>query len=203
MKKQFLIIGMLMATVAVFAQNKPVRIGVKLGMPNLAGLNGEYVTPLVNGRLGVGLDLTYIPLGFNYSDPSGASVSGKFALSYWGLEPHFYFGKNPGKGPYLAAGFGRMGLKATATGATSSDGLSFDGEVSGKYGINFVQFKLGWKWGGLFYFRPELGYGLAQGDDKMKVDVEYSDGKKESDDADVPGVAGGGIVLNIGFGFAF
>ena len=45
----------------LFGQELPLRIGLKVGYPQVAGLNLEYVTPLLNKRLAADLDLSYIP----------------------------------------------------------------------------------------------------------------------------------------------
>ncbi len=42
------------------AQEKPLRIGLKFGVPNLAGLNVEYVTPLLDSKLAAAVDFSII-----------------------------------------------------------------------------------------------------------------------------------------------
>jgi hypothetical protein len=70
-------------------------------------------------------------------------------------------------------------------------------------GVNMFNFKIGAKLGNSFYFRPEIGYALASVADNLSVRIEFPDGSVEVQDQAVPGLVGGGIVFNLGFGVAF
>ena len=47
---------------SVSAQENPFRIGIKFGTPNIASLNLEYVTPLLNNSLATTLDFSSISI---------------------------------------------------------------------------------------------------------------------------------------------
>ena len=51
-----------------FGQEKPLRIGVKVGVPNILTANIEYVTPLLNGRVALSVD--YMSLSKTIDDVS-------------------------------------------------------------------------------------------------------------------------------------
>lgn len=161
------------------AQEKPIRIGLKFGVPNIAGLNAEYVTPK---QFAPTLDFSYFSLSIGGADAS---------FSYIELGSNYYF-KPEGKGFYGHLSYGRLGLKASYDDATAGKG-------EGKIGLNLVNLKIGAKLGNAFYFRPEIGYGLLLGG--AKYDVEYPDGTTEEKTA--PGALAGGFIGNLGFGVAF
>ncbi len=181
------LLSILLFTTVLNAQDKPIRIGVKLGVPNIVGLNFEYVTPLLGAKLAPTIDLS------SFSIKAG-DVEIKF--SYFEIGSNYYFLRE-GKGLYGHFSYGRLGFKGTYSDPTL-------GEGEGKLGINTLNFKIGAKWGGLFYFRPEIGYAALIGDQIVKV--EYFDPINQTtvtEEEDVPGFLGGGIVFNIGFGFSF
>ena len=170
-----------------FAQEKPIRIGLKFGVPNLVGLNLEYVTPLLDSKLAPTLDLSSISI---------SSGDAKINFSYLELGGNYYF-VNQGKGLYGHFSFGRIGFKATY-----SDPVLGEGE--GKIGLNLLNFKLGAKLGNGFYFRPEIGFGALAG--SSVVSVKYTDPSTNiivTEEEEIPGFLGGGVVFNLGFGVAF
>ncbi|MGB8375001.1 MAG: hypothetical protein WCE57_06755, partial [Salegentibacter sp.] len=69
--------------------------------------------------------------------------------------------------------------------------------------------KLGAKLGGLFYFRPEIGYAFNKLPKSIEYGVVYDNGDKDTDsiDFDPQGypeeLLFQGLIANIGFGFAF
>lgn len=184
MKNQVIICFIIVLfTSSVFAQENPVRIGLKFGIPNVAGLNLEYVTTALNAKLAPTLDLSYFSL-----------ESGTIGFSYFELGCNYYF-MNQGKGPYGHLSYGRSGYK----------GLNdYYPAISGKVeGINLLNFRLGAKWGNTFYFRPEIGYETLIGG--STVEVEYiipPTNTKVTLEEDIPGFFGG-VVFNLGFGVAF
>jgi hypothetical protein len=160
---------------------------LKFGVPNLAGLSLEYVTPALDGKLAAALDFSIISVN---SGDVGVS------FSYFELGGNYYFIEE-GKGLYGNLSFGRIGFKGTYT-----DPLLGNGE--GKIGVNLLNFKIGAKWGNSFYFRPEIGYGILAGG--AKVTVEYTDALTNittQEEEELPGYLGGGVVFNLGFGVAF
>jgi len=64
-----------------FRKKKPIRIGLKFGIPNIVGLNFEYVTPALNARLAPTLDLSYFSL---------SSGDAKVSFSYIELGGNYY-----------------------------------------------------------------------------------------------------------------
>jgi hypothetical protein len=181
MKKSFFIYLLISFFAAsAFAQEKPVRIGLKFGLPNIAGLNFEYVTPSMDGKLAPTADFSYFSIG--------DETDGKFSFSYIEIGGNYYF-KEKGKGLYGHLSYGRVSLKGTY-----DDILLGKGE--GKVGLNLVNVKIGAKLGNGFYFRPEIGFAAGGGG---TMEIEYN-GTTEQED--VPALFGG-VVFNLGFGVAF
>ena len=153
-KLSILVCGIVLLSLTTVAQDQPFRIGVKIGWPNLAGLNAEYATPLLGGRLAPSVDFSIIP------SRSVGDVEAKF--SYFELGANVYVIK-PGKGLYLNVGYGRFGFDGSVTQDVDFGGAvgvqSATGEVS--LGLNRVNFKLGSKLGGRVYFRTEFGWGIG------------------------------------------
>ena len=188
MKKSFIFcFAIVLSITSAFAQEKPIRIGLKFGIPNIAGLNLEYVTPALNAKLAPTLDFSYFSL-------SPGDV--KYSFSYFELGSNYYFIKE-GKSLYGHLSFGRIGFKGTYTDP-------FYGKGEGNLGIKLLNVKLGIKLGNAFYFRPEIGYGILIGETTVKV--EYTDpatNNKVTQKENVPGTLDGGVVFNLGFGVAF
>ncbi len=180
MMKKLLIALSICFAFAAQAQEKPIRVGIKIGVPNIVGLNAEYVTPALGGKLAPTVDFSYFSL---------TSGDAKVSFSYFELGGNYYFMKQ-GKGLYGHLSYGNIAFKGEYTDPTLGQG-------EGKATISLVNIKLGAKLGNTFYFRPELGFAAGSGG---KVTVDYPG---ESVEEDVPSFLGGGLVANIGFGFAF
>ncbi len=180
MKKLLIIAFVMCFAFAGQAQEKPFRIGIKFGVPNVVGLNTEYVTPILGGKLAPTADFSYFSL---------SAGEAKVSFSYFEVGSNYYF-MNQGKGLYGHLSYGNIGFKGTY------DDPQY-GEGEGKANVSLVNLKLGAKLGNTVYFRPELGYAVGSGG---KVRVEY-DGQTEEED--IPGFLSGGLVVNLGFGFAF
>ena len=90
MKKSIIIcFAIVLVAASANAQEKPFRIGLKFGIPNIAGLNFEYVTPALNARLAPTLDFS------RFSITAGDA---KASFTYFELGGNYYFTKE-GKGP--------------------------------------------------------------------------------------------------------
>jgi hypothetical protein len=172
-------------------------------------LNFEYVTPLMDGKLAGSLDITYIPIGISEPVLTDYSVEDfRFAVSYVELAANYYFFKQ-GKGLYGSAGIGRLGANYRYTGVMSNtDAGLANGTAKANFSAVLLNFKLGAKLGNTFYFRPELGYGIAgRMPANAAVTVTFPDGTtesaSESDYVEAPGFLGGSVIFNLGFGFAF
>jgi hypothetical protein len=172
---------------SVSAQENPFRIGLKFGVPNIAGLNLEYVTPLLDNKLAAALD---------YSSISIKAEGNEFSFSYIELGGNYYF-MNEGKGLYGNLSFGRVGFKGTYEDAILGNGKA-------ELAFNLINLKLGGKFGNAFYFRPEVGYGILTGG--SEIEVEYTDpltNETVKEKEELPGFLAGGAVINIGFGISF
>ncbi|MEQ9216686.1 MAG: hypothetical protein RLO17_01500 [Cyclobacteriaceae bacterium] len=101
MKKLLILCAALFIAFAGQAQEKPFRIGIKFGVPNIVGLNAEYVTPILGGKLAPTADFSYFSLS-----AAGAKVS----FSYLEIGSNYYF-MNQGKGLYGHVSYGILALK--------------------------------------------------------------------------------------------
>lgn len=170
--------------------------GLKIGVPNIAGLSLEGVTPLLENRLAVFVDYS----GFNVND--GETEVG---LSYSEFGTNIYFG-DKGKGAYAGIGFGNLSADLTFY-----ENLDGGGRGKGTTGLDIrsTNLKLGVKTGGRFYFRFEVGYGLT-GDIPENITVtltEINGSQTDTEDFEVPSIPGLGtnglLVGNFGFGISF
>lgn len=183
-------LAILFSAVAAFGQERPFRIGLKFGYPQLAGLNLEYVTPALNERLSADVDLSYF--GLTSGD---ASVS--YTFLYFGANYYFF---NEGEGLYGGLGYGRQAFGADVTITDNANsGLTAQGEAS--IGLNSLYLKIGGKHGGLFYFKWNVGYGIALTDGKLEASATFN-GVKQVEEVDLP-ISGGGPMVDLGFGFSF
>ena len=82
-----------------YGQEKPVRIGLKFGIPNVAGLSFEYATPLLNNKLATAIDFSTISISAGET---------KVSFSYIEAGGNYYF-LNDGRGLYGNISFGRIG----------------------------------------------------------------------------------------------
>jgi len=172
----------------VFGQEDPFRIGIKIGFPQVAGLNLEYVTPLLNKRLAADVDLSYIPLNKN-----GSSVT----YSDYAFFANYYFSKE-GRGFYGGLGYGRLGFDATKD-VYFSDGTTQKGTAN--LAINSLNLKIGGKYGSSFYFRWELGYCVALSTPVFEV-VATHNGVTKNESFNSP-IKGSVPIADVGFGVAF
>ena len=171
---------------------KPLRIGVKIGTPSIATVNLEYVTPLLNNRVGVTVD--YLPLNINADDIS---------LQIRNLEVGATIYLNDtGKGLYASLSYFNFNTSADVTEVEFDDFTVGDGSTSLEFGTFNV--KLGVKLGGTFYSRFELGY--AFGDLPNELIIESTDGTQTTTEAieDIPVLGASGFpIFNLGFGISF
>lgn len=189
----------------------PIRIGVKMGFPNLIGGNVEYVTPLLNHKLAVFLDYSKLNSGLleeALAIESGSGEDDQIDFSYLEGGLQYYFFK-PGRGLYAGISYGSINIDATLNDVASNEDLNKMG--TGKIDLNNNSFniKLGAKLGGLFYFRPEVGYSFTALPKSVPMKVVFEDGSREQqtehliDDESPQNLLLKGFMINIGFGFAF
>jgi hypothetical protein len=175
---------------------KRFSVGLKIGVPNIAGLSLEGVTPLLDNRVAPYID-------FSSFDVKDAET--EIGLSYSEFGTNVYFG-NKGKGAYAGIGFGNL-----STDLTFYENLDGGGRGKGTIGLDIksTNLKFGIKTGGRFYFRFEVGYGLTNDvpDDITVTLTEIGGNGTETDTFEVPtipGVGTNGILLgNFGFGLSF
>lgn len=180
---------------------RPFRIGAKVGFPNLIGGNLEYVTPLLNNKLAVNLDYSAIKSDWLIEGEGDASEE-KDELNYTYIEGglNYYFFK-PGRGLYGAVSYGNIKIKGTIH--------NEDSRVVIDASHGSMNIKLGAKLGGLFYFRPEVGYSFSPLPDNIEATKVYNDGSRETireefdTDTQPYNLLFSGLMANIGIGFAF
>ncbi len=180
---------------------RPFRIGVKIGFPNLIGGNLEYVTPLLGEKLALNADYSMLKSDWLLtSEDMEEDSQDEINYTYLDLGLNYYFFK-PGKGLY--AGISYSTIKAEST-VENMESVKYIEEKHNSFNV-----KLGAKLGGLFYFRPEVGYSFDPLPKKYDVLTIYNDGTQEirTDDwSELEGPADllfQGLMANVGFGFAF
>ncbi|OEY72723.1 hypothetical protein APR40_11890 [Salegentibacter salarius] len=141
-----------------FENVRPFRIGVKSGIPNLISANGEYVLPLLKRKFAISADYSKINMDsgdFGFDTEEGAEIMEQ-EFDYFEAGINYYFFK-PGKGLYAGISYANYGLNGNLPNfAENENGATGDGYLD--FSNNSVNIKAGAKWGGFFYFRPEVGY---------------------------------------------
>ena len=206
MKKIFLILS-LISTAYVSAQDssitdgatksKTISIGVKIGAPNILSLNGEFVLPIFNNHIAPFIDYGSFSLDIENTQAD---------LKYLEYGLNIYFG-NKGKGLYVGAGSGKLTNEFTFNDLTFEDnGVSLKGSAITSLDINALNLKLGFKSGGLIYFRIEAGYGIGTIPDRLNF-TATSGGITETfseEIPEIPGIGSNGFAIgNIGLGVSF
>ena len=206
MKKIFLILS-LISTAYVSAQDssitdgasksKTISIGVKVGAPNIISLNGEFVLPILNNHIAPFIDYGSFSLDIENTQAD---------LKYLEYGLNIYFG-NKGKGLYVGAGSGKLTNEFTFNDLTFEDnGVSLKGSATTSLDINALNLKLGFKSGGLIYFRIEAGYGIGTIPDRLNF-TATSGGITETFSEEIPAIIGigsnGFAIGNIGLGVSF
>ena len=178
-------------------KSKTFSIGVKVGVPNIISINGEFVLPVLNNRFAPYVD--YGSFGLDIEDTETTLKFIEYGLN-------IYMGKK-GKGLYLGAGSGTLKNEFTFKNLTfEENGVSLQGSVTTQLNINALNLKLGFKTGGAFYFRIEAGYGLGTIPDTLNFTAS-SGGITETfteEIPEIPGIGTNGFAIgNIGFGLSF
>ena len=175
---------------------KRFSVGLKIGVPNIAGVSLEGVTPLLDNRVALFADFS----GFDLND-----AETEIGLGYSEFGANIYFGSK-GKGAYAGIGFGN--LTADLTFYENLDGGT-RGKGTTDLDIKSTNLKLGIKTEGRFYFRFEVGYGFTSDvPDKFRVTLKEGD-REIIPDRDfkiptIPGLGTKGLLMgNFGFGLSF
>lgn len=208
---------MLFFAVFTYAQNdddtitsndvRPYRIGLKIGVPNVASLEFEYLTPLLNNR--VAPFANYIGSRRNFDEI-------KARLNIFELGSNIYISKNnEGRGLYGSISYqnisGKADIQDYEPENNNPDGtIKYDGTSKTKVSYNGINLKFGAKLGRKFFFRTELGYSFGKIPEEVVVKGTYQ-GRSVQDVysikeniEDAPVVEPNGFpIFNLGFGFAF
>lgn len=171
---------------------KPFRIGARVGVPNVVSLNAEFVLPILGHRVAPIVD--YSSFSLNIED-----VSVDFTYLEAGV--NFYLAPN-GKWLYANMSYINMKTDLEYTELISIDGTQSAGVATAKVDINSFSVKIGAKLGGMFYFRPEIGYLVSPLDDTIEINAEFL-GFNETQIEEIPSALTGSFIFNIGFGIAF
>lgn len=188
-----LFVLIVIASTQLKAQEKPFRIGVKAGFPNLVTGNLEYVTPLLNERLAFMID---------YSKFTFEAEDAKLDYSYFEVGTNYYL-RREGHGPYLGISYTNLSLDFLYEEKESESNPNAVGRATANIDVNTLNIKLGAKWGGLIYFRPEIGYSFTALPNTVEAKVEFENEPTEYHVEEVPSVLTAGFIFNIGFGFSF
>lgn len=187
----FILIG-LGINMKSLAQDKPLRIGIKLGIPNIITANVEYVTPLLNNRIAIAVD--YMSLSKTIDDTN---------INYNNFEigTNIYLTKK-GKGLYAGISYFSFGGEGTFTEVEFQPDMYEDGV--GEIKFNTLNLKLGVKLGRTFYFRFEAGYGFGDIPEFILVTSKTSNETSLEEIPEIPGLNTSGLpVFNFGIGFSF
>lgn len=186
-KLSLLLITAVLTSLTSYSQENPYRLGFTFGLPNIVGLNFEYVTPALNNKLSATLDYSSIKLKDGEID---------FNYSYFELGGNYYFGQNS-KGLYGHLSYGRIGFKGNY-----SDPMFGAGE--GKVSLNMINLMLGAKLGNRFYVKPEVGFASFFND--AIVRVEYTEPTTNLTlivEEEIPNFLIGGLIYSLGVGLSF
>lgn len=192
-----------------FENLRPFRIGAKLGIPNLLSLNMEYVLPVLNRKIAITADYSKINMDggdFGFDTEEGAEIMEQ-EFTYFEAGLNYYFFK-PGKGLYGGISYANYGLKGNLPDFVQNEnGATGDGYLD--FSNNSLNIKAGAKWGGFFYFRPEIGYAFSPFPSSLPIRLEFEDGTQEQREIDLNADSGfldmiyKGLIYNIGIGFSF
>ena len=175
---------------------KRFSVGLKIGVPNIAGVSLEGVTPLIDNRVALFADFS----GFNVND-----AETEIGLGYSEFGTNIYFG-NKGKGAYAGIGFGNLSADLTFYENLNGGGR---GKGTTDLDIKSTNLKFGIKTEGRFYFRFEVGYGFTSDvPDEITVTLtEIGGSQTDTDTFETPTIPGLGtnalLVGNFGFGISF
>lgn len=178
-------------------KSKLISLGAKIGIPNLASLNGEIVLPILDNHFAPYIDYGAFSLDIEDTESD---------LNYAEYGINFYF-SNKGEGLYAGAGIAKLDSEFTFKNLTfEENGVSQIGSAKTNLNINTLNLKLGFKTGGSIYFRFEIGYGMGSIPDSIDF-IATSNGITESFSEDVPAIpglsSGGLLISNFGFGLSF
>ena len=185
---------------------KRVSLGIKLGIPIIAGFSAEAITPILGNRIAPYIDFSSFPVNTDETD---------LDLKYTEFGSNFYFGDN-GQGFYVGVGFGTLNTDIVFKNIKFEENGN-RGRGTGRINtkINTTNLKLGIKTGGRVYFRLEVGYGIGTIPKEITVNGRFSyedsngvtqesNGTETEEFPSIPGVNDKGVLVgNFGFGISF
>tara|TARA_B000000565_G_C23772987_1_gene372953 strand:- start:93 stop:713 length:621 start_codon:yes stop_codon:yes gene_type:complete len=186
-KLSLLLITAVLTSSTSYSQEKPHRLGFTFGLPNIVGLNFEYVTPSLNNKLSTTLDYSSIKLKDGEID---------FNYSYFELGGNYYFGQKS-KGLYGHLSYGRIGFKGNYSNPIYGSG-------EGKVSLNMINLMLGAKLGNRVYIKPEVGF--ASFFNEAIVRVEYTEPATNLTlivEEEIPNFLKDGLIYSLGIGLSF
>jgi hypothetical protein len=175
---------------------KRLSLGVKVGVPNIASLNGELILPFAGNRISAYFDYGAFNFPIDETD---------IETTYTEYGVNLYFNGN-GKGFYLSAGNGSLSTNYTFNNLDFEDGSGPTGSGSTELDIDAVNLKLGLKTGGTFYLRLEAGFGFTSIPETLTFTATSNNITQTftEDLPNIPGVSSDGILVgNLGLGFSF
>lgn len=197
---QLLLIVLAIGSFSGLGQETPIRIGIHGGIPQL-GLHTEYVTLLLNGRLGfkVGYE-TGVGQYPWYSLLVGNSRSDE--ISALSIGTNFYLFQQ-GKGLYLNANYVRINGELRYVDYDEG----FENEYRGSYAYkkNDISLKIGALFGKRFYVRPEIGLFINPFPDgsNSEIILTANNGNTITNIQSTQFSAGDKLILSVGFGYSF
>jgi len=175
---------------------KRLFLGVKVGVPNIASLNGELILPFAGNRISAYFDYGAFNFPIDETD---------IETTYTEYGVNLYFNGN-GKGFYLSAGNGSLSTNYTFNNLDFEDGSGPTGSGSTELDIDAVNLKLGLKTGGTIYLRLEAGFGFTSIPETLTFTATSNNITQTftEDLPNIPGVSSDGILVgNLGLGFSF
>ena len=178
-------------------KSRLISLGAKIGIPNLASLNGEIILPILDNHFAPFIDYSAFNLEIEDTESD---------LNYAEYGINFYF-SNKGNGLYVGAGMAQLDSEFTFNNLTfEENGVSQIGSAKTNLDINTLNIKLGFKTGGSIYFRFEIGYGMGAIPESIDF-IATSNGITDSFSEEVPAIpglsSGGLLISNFGFGLSF
>jgi len=175
---------------------KRLSLWVKVGVPNIASLNGELILPFAGNRISAYFDYGAFNFPIDETD---------IETTYTEYGVNLYFNGN-GKGFYLSAGNGSLSTNYTFNNLDFEDGSGPTGSGSTELDIDAVNLKLGLKTGGTIYLRLEAGFGFTSIPETLTFTATSNNITQTftEDLPNIPGVSSDGILVgNLGLGFSF
>ncbi len=205
--KRMICIMLMVGSLTAICQNnttdvRPYRLGLKIGAPNAASLEFEYVTPALHNSLALFANYT----GANFKVDQVNTSSNIFEIG-----SNIYFGENrEGKGLYGTLSYQNITSNLSIENYEAEDGTIYEGDAKTKVSYNGLNVKIGAKLGRNFFFRTELGYSFGEIPKEIFVEGNFEGepisetASIESEIDDLPFIFQNGLpIFNIGFGFAF